>query len=473
MKKYIAAIILSIFLLIGVSTLLVLTIMTKLQDEKIDFVSIGNRNKENGHYGQAIDNYAQALEKNSDIPDVYINEAQIYIIKNRTDDAIKILQKGLTYVNIKDKLNLLLGQIYYDKEDYTNALTYLSKYFLTNKTDEVAYDLGRISFHNKDFDAARKYFSPLSTYKSALFELSILDNSDLDKALNDLAAYKSINGTNMSQMPEWENDLNVVKNAINDKKADPIVKTYIATALNHADRCEIAIPILLSAIEAQEKISPFINARIYLGDCYYKTGQYTDAKTILEKTFSVDKSTKEIRQVLALVYQKTGNQDKALTMYKELIALENNNVDFRKSLVDQELNMKMFTEAISDIDQLEKLGNDPIYEFKKASILIDNLQKYQDASIYLSPMIADLTRANILDLYGWTQFKLGLTDGLKYINLAISANDKYAQAYYHRGMLTKDDPKTVRQAKIDFYNAVDYDTTGQTEESLKEYNLLH
>ncbi|MEO7801683.1 MAG: tetratricopeptide repeat protein [Ginsengibacter sp.] len=111
----------------------------------------------------------------------YISE--IYYFQGNKDEALKYGQEALNRGNLyyRKDLNLLIGQIYFEKKDYAKALTLLEEY--VNSSDkvskEVLYELSYCYYEANQVEKAIEGFKQLSSETDSLGQNSMYLLGDL------------------------------------------------------------------------------------------------------------------------------------------------------------------------------------------------------------------------------------------------------------------------------------------------------
>ncbi|WP_339881078.1 tetratricopeptide repeat protein [Polaribacter vadi] len=139
---------------------------------------------EQGEYKQMFESYINLVDKNES----YLNLVQRFASKYITDDPESdtnilfrktLLRKAAS--NPKNEWNILLSWLFAQQKDYGKALIQEKALFQRNSGDlEEIYDLGKIAFQNKDYQAAKDCFIFIDE-KSALKEEKIDANLYLAK----------------------------------------------------------------------------------------------------------------------------------------------------------------------------------------------------------------------------------------------------------------------------------------------------
>ncbi|MCP4122883.1 MAG: tetratricopeptide repeat protein [Bacteroidetes bacterium] len=115
--------------------------------------------------------------------------SQIKFLKNDYQGVISyavplIQRSGLKY---KSDVNQLIGQSYFELEDYSNAVIYLTEFEkrAKNVTKEDYYQLGYSQYQNGDYEGAVKSFKELNRFNSALAQNALFLTGNAYLRLND------------------------------------------------------------------------------------------------------------------------------------------------------------------------------------------------------------------------------------------------------------------------------------------------
>jgi len=98
--------------------------------------------------------------------------AQIMFAEKKYDEVISYANPLLKKPSVKKKkeLTLLIGQSYFEQQDYTKALPYLERYAqITDKlSEETFYQIGYLQYQSGNYGKAIEYFTEVSAVKSEL-----------------------------------------------------------------------------------------------------------------------------------------------------------------------------------------------------------------------------------------------------------------------------------------------------------------
>lgn len=176
-------------------------------------------------YGEAIKYYKKASQINPKKPENYINIAQIYILENNLQEALKIIEQGVKAIPYsaellakKDELEKSqAGELYnnatkyYETKNYKQALNEYLK--IAQQTPEVQMAIASCFFELKDYQNAIKYYEKsLSTdpkNEEALYFCAIAYNElqNTQRALEILNKIIAQNPTNT----DAKNAINAIK----------------------------------------------------------------------------------------------------------------------------------------------------------------------------------------------------------------------------------------------------------------------
>jgi tetratricopeptide (TPR) repeat protein len=109
--------------------------------------------------------------------------AEIYYFQGKKDDALRYGEEALKNNNLyyKKDLNLLIGQIYFEKKNYAKALPLLEEYVNSSDkvTKEVLYELSYCYYEANQVEKAIQGFKQLSNEKDSLGQNSMYLLGDL------------------------------------------------------------------------------------------------------------------------------------------------------------------------------------------------------------------------------------------------------------------------------------------------------
>jgi len=115
--------------------------------------------------------------------------AQIMFAEKKYDEVISYANPLLKKPSVKKKkeLTLLIGQSYFEQQDYTKALPYLERYAqITDKlSEETFYQIGYLQYQSGNYGKAIEYFTEVSAVKSELGQNALYLLGDCHIKLNE------------------------------------------------------------------------------------------------------------------------------------------------------------------------------------------------------------------------------------------------------------------------------------------------
>lgn len=118
---------------------------------------VGNIAIEEGRYDDAV-KYLSASLTYADTAPNRLNLAVAYLRQNQFEKAIEQAQRSLAIDPTFNAANVILGNIYFSKEDYAAALPYLERVFRAAPDFDVANALGLTYLNLKQLDRAKLLF---------------------------------------------------------------------------------------------------------------------------------------------------------------------------------------------------------------------------------------------------------------------------------------------------------------------------
>ena len=108
---------------------------------------------------QSLDFYSKAIECDKKNYLGWVGKAEILIMLNKKQDALKVLDEAIKVVEDQTKLLLVLGKINIELDKLDVGLEFYSKYFELNNKDFVNYyEVGKHLLEKNHLDQAKNYF---------------------------------------------------------------------------------------------------------------------------------------------------------------------------------------------------------------------------------------------------------------------------------------------------------------------------
>ncbi|MEM8907772.1 MAG: tetratricopeptide repeat protein, partial [Bacteroidota bacterium] len=213
------------------------------------------------NYDEAITSFKRVSKSKKYKPYIPYYIAQIYFAKGDYDEVIQYTAKIADDPNIKNRpeVNQLLGQAYFEKEDFRKARTHL-EYYAANANKlrpEDFYQLGYVQYQDGDYQKAIQNFEQLSRVNSEMGQNAMFTLGDaylqLDEKSNARNAFKAASKLDFNKEVQEDALYNYAKLSYElnfDREAVTALQSIEPTSKYHQES-----QALLSAI--------FLNTRDY------------------------------------------------------------------------------------------------------------------------------------------------------------------------------------------------------------------
>lgn len=295
------------------------------------------------------------------------------IQKNKYDEAITILHKGIKYSSVllhnENKLYYLIGLCYLKKQDYVHAITYfnlaIDKFNLDNA--QVYYERGLARYYIKDYEGAKEDF-----------------DKSIQKGLNTSA-----------------NDIINYRDIINKKSRQELYP--VKTNTNYIDYF-LLYPMDGTAIKLT-KIKDLNNIYIDVDDKTRK--DKSRAAGLFNQNLS-NESIEKYNEIIrlnpsfieaynnrAILFLKNKNYDTAIKDLKQALKINPNYKEVIFNLALSYYTDNDYNNAITYIDKYLQLEN---YSYKKSNPLADfiGVPPFEDEEKFRQYFISQIIKANSL-----------------------------------------------------------------------------
>jgi len=259
-------------------------------------------------------------------------------------EALETYLKDYPDSRHSDEACLLIGKGWFERDDYQKAEYYLSQadpmLLRAEQSDELFYRLAYSLMQNKNYEAARRYFSLVSEYslpysQAATYNIAYIDYSS--KKYDD--ALKGFN--RIRKNPEYAEKAGYYITQINffKEKYDEVVnqtERLLRNFPNNENNTELyrisgssyyhlgnqdrAVEMLRKYIAAVEK--PARSEMYILGVCEYNRGEYADAaKTLSQTVTDDDRMGQNASLYLGHCYLQQGDKNKARMAFENAASL--------------------------------------------------------------------------------------------------------------------------------------------------------
>jgi tetratricopeptide (TPR) repeat protein len=385
----------------------------------------------------AVDCYTEAVNASPDLAEPYFRKADALLKLNRTAEAESLLQEVLTERGAENDVRQNAGWFYLSKRDFRNAEVQFQEILGRSPNDYGGINgLGGLYFLQDKYDLAERYFR------------RALEIDQSDAALwNNLAwaLVKQAGTRDASKEPLLADAERHCQKAIeiSPKYASPhACLGIIAFKRGRLLECE-------EKLKYATELDPTQLNSAYLGALYAYLGRNEDAQKILEKGRELDRYDAAVRVELGNVYLQLGRTKDAITVLKEACAISPGAMEPVRALSVALAKAGDLIEAMrvlrSAIRTREGSSSPPL-RIALCRILTELADKTEDPDLYV--------------------------EALKEVRLAIAAQPKDPDAYFHAGVVCFKQ-KDYRTARKFFKQCYDLDNTNvEAEQNVRKSKAL-
>lgn len=437
------------------------------------YLNSGKDLYEQQKYSESVFDFQKALAEDPDQVEAYTMIAKIYLMKNRADDALSILDTAQENLGKNNKdIALLKGQVYEDaKNDLATAIPYYEtgladnhlllakKYLQNNQVDDASGLLAKVDSGNNDYNEANLLlayinvldFSKASEYIDKVNFTGVTDATDLQSAVDELKS--------------------ILENALEKKEDESQVASYTSLGYQILNQgyYYLSIPVFE---KVTKDLDEYWAGHLYLGYSFMKTNQLDQAEKQLKTALDRKADSYEAYSFLGELYTIKNNQQDALDAYQKAVTL---NPDSEGVLYDYAKVLRKFgittkaEQVYRSLDKYDKSDNWIDYRLELADLYINDLKQFEKSRKVAEDLIDEwsgfadaspVLRARIYEVYGWSYYKLNdLETAATNLKLALAEDKTSAQIYYDLGKIFKDGQQ-IEQAKNYLERAIDLDLEG-------------
>lgn len=464
--------ILVVFSLIGFSYL-AYTLLKPKDVVLVNYISTGDTFLEKKNYSLALEQYKKGINQDPKGVDGYVKASNIYLLKNDTEQSLKILLEGVKNTTSED-IYLELVKVYTKLKDYSKA--YDSSLKVTKISETNISDIFYANINNNKItegkDILEKYLADSSS-TDAKFNLlaGLLNYTDSVKAKLYLSKASIIKEGDSSDTAKWVKDLSDTL----DKITADASKEQIDTNTSNIARLMILSKLNSSAVlileEVIKKNSEFDLLYLLRGIAKLQSNDVAGAKTDLEKANSLNPIREETLTYLARVYSLEKNVQASGEIYDKAISLFPNSESLLVDNYNMVLDAGLYSKAEIALQKLIALkgSNTLSYKIELAKLYLDKMANYDEVIVLTDDIMNKIPEYQKVDnsvkaeveLYDiWAKYKKSLALKTKYTTVQIvdalnQVIQKYdsssARAYLYLGYMyigtisseDKNLPKTI------------------------------
>lgn len=273
----------------------------------------------------------------------------------KSGDFQKAIDAGLTAMSKsnaseKSELNKIIGESYFNLQQYEKALPYLKEYKgkkgKWSNTD--FYQLGYTYYMQKDYENAISQFNKIIDGKDMVAQNAYYHLGECyfktDKKQQALNAFKS--GSEMNYDKKIQEDANL---------------NYAKLSYEIGNSFQSVPDILTSFLSKYPNSSNKIEIETLLINSYITSKNYKDALTLLEKNNSPENKDayQKVLFYRGIELYNDGNYQEALSMFKKSIAIQKNEKITARAIFwkgETEYGLDNFSDALQSFKQFEVLA---------------------------------------------------------------------------------------------------------------------
>jgi len=285
----------------------ILDSLTETNDYEVVLLKIEVLIKMNRFHDAKILSRQLLTEETTDLDNVCLDIAFIYLSRGEYAEALELLEKGDAIDGGNVDLLFELAFCYEQNEDYEKAIkTYNRILDIDSYTDEAWFNLGQIYFALQEFPKALEAYD---------FALTIDDNDSLtclqkghvhfqldqfEKAIESYLEYKKMTSN------IWETEI------------------FIAECYEKMERYDESIAYYQQSLDAQPKN---YDALTGIGICLLEQEKFAESKAFIERALAIDAEASDAWVYLAEALIGLDDTDNALLAYLKSISLDYNQAD--------------------------------------------------------------------------------------------------------------------------------------------------
>ncbi len=363
-----------------------------------------------GDYQNAIEEYTRATTFESTRSEPYQKLGETATLLGDFEKAGEYFQFALDRNPQDEGIKLAMVRLNIKKSDFTTALDVLLG--MNSENQEVRYYIGLLRARSGDMEKAQN-----NLRKSVELDPQSTTGQRAQNVLNNIEEF----------------------NLFSDGKQTHL-KTLVSRAFIQNGEYQLAIGTLKDVLKENKN---YRDAWVLLGFSYYAIQKYDLALETLNNAYDLDPEKNETQYFLALVHQKLGNIDKALTY---LILAEKNGFepknDVQRRMADLYLGQEKYDEALSGYLALIKDANiKDINLYVRPMWIYIEIKNEPLKALELAKEAFDLFPDNAMayNLVGWGDLHNGnLEEAEKYLTEAEKRDPNLQAVYLNLGDLYKE-----------------------------------
>lgn len=312
--------------------------------------------------------------------------------------AIETSKDPLAYYN--------LGMVYKKDGKFAEAKAAFLDALNQASAGEIAYkaatQLGMLHATQADLPNAKYYFeravalSPATAkyhYNLALILHQLGENERAVRELDEAIKLGSDNPQTymyiarlFSELGKKEQAEEALRRALKEAPKDPVILSQMGDMLVAQAKWGPAVQVFRELYESSPKTQEKAQALYNLGKVYIAVRDYKNAEKALEGAYQLDMMNEDALVLLADAYVQNGQAHRAVTLYKESLRLNPDNLKVLKGQAQLYLNLGELTEAEAALKRLadhpNRKGEDAYYAAQMLGDLYMKRKAYDTAMQY-------------------------------------------------------------------------------------------
>lgn len=324
--------------------------------------------------------------------------------------AIETSKDPLAYYN--------LGMVYKKDGKFAEAKAAFLDALNVAAAGEIAYkaatQLGMLHATQGDLPNAKYYFeravalSPANAKYHYNLALILHQSGENERAIRELDEAIKLGSENpqtymyvarlYSELGKKEQAEEALRRALREAPKDPVILAQMGDMLAAQAKWGPAIQVFRELYEVSSRTAEKAQALYNLGKVYIGLRDFKNAEKALEGAYQLDMMNEDALVLLAEAYVGNGQAHRAVTLYKESLRLNPDNLKVLKGQAQLYLNLGELTEAEAALKRLAEHPNRRADDSYYASQLLGDLymkRKAYDTAIQYYEKAAQSTDANL------------------------------------------------------------------------------
>ncbi len=394
---------------------------------------------EDYEFADAMKSYDKARNIDSGNHEIYTGLSEVYVMKNRTEDAKEVLESGKSSARYKSEILEQLGMIYLEEGEIDDALSNLEDAVKDDGENWSAQYYLAVAHVNDGSPASAREQLDIPEDDGDLYVKSqllkaVLQGSDTAAAEEELEGLDPEDSLLSSKVEFYQEVLQKIDGLGDDEKTDKYVDVLLASGALNAGFEDIVIESLSGYTEDDEV---YWELYLNLGAAYSENGDTEKAQEYLTTSESLNPAQHYAAWYLARMQKDQNNITEMQENYERAISLatKEDKIEIRNEYAEILIDEENYLKAEEQYQKLIKEDGDHAsrHSVRWAEALV-NREQYSDAIEVLDGLdqadMGDEILADLNWLHAVVEFNSGDRNKAKdWIDAAIELNGNKAE--YH------------------------------------------